>query len=66
MAHKIQNWAFIAPKFSRDLSQYFEGFVDFVKDDPAIFAHAFVYDDPNLSAYKRWTASSPMRFPLEK
>ena len=50
MKRKIQNWAFIAPKMSRDLSEYFEGILDFIKDDPSVFLHAFTFDDPNIAA----------------
>lgn len=49
MKRKIQNWAFIAPKMSRDLSEYFEGILDFIKDDPSVFLHAFTFDDPNIA-----------------
>ena len=30
MSRSIQNWAFVAPKMSRDLSEYFEGILDFI------------------------------------
>ena len=46
---KIQNWAFVAPKMSRDLSEYFEGILDFIKDDPSVFVHAFTFEDPNIA-----------------
>ena len=46
---KIQNWAFVAPKMSRDLSEYFEGILDFIKDDPSVFLHAFTFADPNIA-----------------
>ena len=49
MNGKIQNWAFVAPKMSRDLSEYFEGVLDFIKDDPSIFLHAFTFADRNIS-----------------
>ena len=49
MNGKIQNWAFVAPKMSRDLSEYFEGILDFIKDDPSIFLHAFTFADRNIS-----------------
>lgn len=49
MRRKIQNWAFVAPKMSRDLSEYFEGILDFVKDDPTIFLHAFTFADRNIA-----------------
>ena len=49
MSGKIQNWAFVAPKMSRDLSEYFEGILDFVKDDPSIFLHAFTFADSNVA-----------------
>ena len=49
MGRRIQNWAFVAPKMSRDLSEYFEGILDFVKDDPSIFLHAFTFADSNVA-----------------
>ena len=48
MDRKIQNWAFVAPKMSRDLSEYFEGILDFIKDDPSIFLHAFTFADSDI------------------
>ena len=50
MSRKFQNWAFVAPKMSRDLSEYFEGILDFIKDEPSIFLNAFTFDDPDVSA----------------
>ena len=49
MDRKFQNWAFVAPKMSRDLSEYFEGVLDFVKDDPSVFLHAFTFADRNIA-----------------
>ena len=49
MDRKIQNWAFVAPKMSRDLSEYFEGILDFIKDDPSVFLHAFTFADSNIA-----------------
>ena len=49
MKREIQNWAFVAPKMSRDLSEYFEGILDFIKDDPSIFLHAFTFADRTIS-----------------
>ena len=49
---KIQNWAFVAPKMSRDLSQYFEGILDFIKTDPSIFLHAFTFGDPDIKTIR--------------
>ena len=49
MGRRIQNWAFVAPKMSRDLSEYFEGILDVIKDDPSIFLHAFTFDDENVA-----------------
>ena len=49
MGRKFQNWAFVAPKMSRDLSEYFEGVLDFVKDDPSVFLHEFTFADRNIS-----------------
>ena len=46
---KIQHWAFVAPKMSRDLSEYFEGILDFIKDAPSVFLHAFTFADPNIA-----------------
>ena len=48
MGRSIQNWAFVAPKMSRDLSEYFEGILDFIKDDPSIFLHAFTFADSDI------------------
>ena len=48
MSRSIQNWAFVAPKMSRDLSEYFEGILDFIKDDPSIFLHAFTFADSDI------------------
>ena len=50
MERKFQNWAFVAPKMSRDLSEYFEGVLDFIKDDPSIFLNAFTFGDPDVTA----------------
>lgn len=50
MTDKIQNWAFIAPKMSRDLSEYFEGILDYVRNNPLIFVHSFTFSDPHLAA----------------
>ena len=47
---EIQNWAFIAPQLSRHLSEYFEGILDFVKDNPSIFLHSFTFADRNIAA----------------
>ena len=52
MGRKIQNWAFVAPKMSRDLSEYFEGILDFIKDDPSIFLHAFTFADSDIAALR--------------
>ena len=49
MNGRIQNWAFVAPKMSRDLSEYFEGVLDFIKDDPSIFLHSFTFADGNIA-----------------
>ena len=49
MNWKIQNRAFVAPKMSRDLSEYFEGILDFVKYDPSIFLHSFTFTDRNIA-----------------
>ena len=35
---------------SRHLSEYFEGILDFVKDDPSIFLHSFTFADRNIAA----------------
>jgi len=49
MSRKIQNWAFIAPRMSRDLSEYFAGILDCVKHRPEIFLHSFTYTQADLS-----------------
>ena len=48
-SRRIQNWAFVAPKMSRDLSEYFEGILDFVKSDPSVFLHSFTFADPSVA-----------------
>ena len=52
MSRQIQNWAFVAPKMSRDLSEYFEGILDFIKTDPSIFLHAFTFGDSDIKTIK--------------
>ena len=52
MSGKLQNWAFVAPKMSRDLSEYFEGILDFIKDDPSIFLNAFTFGDSDIGALR--------------
>jgi len=49
MGRKIQNWAFVAPKMSRDLSEYYAGILDRIKVRPEIFLHAYTFDDGDLS-----------------
>jgi len=49
MSRKIQNWAFIAPRMSHDLSEYFAGILDCVKTRPDIFLHYYTFFDTDLS-----------------
>lgn len=49
MTGKIQNWAFIAPRMSRDLSEYFAGILDCIKTRPDIFLHSYTFGDTDLS-----------------
>jgi len=50
MSKTVQSWAFVAPRMSSDLGQYYAGILDAVREDPAIFLHAFVFSDPNVAA----------------
>jgi len=52
MHRRIQNWAFVAPRMSHDMSQYLEGILDFTKDDPSIFVHALTFDDSDRTALR--------------
>ena len=52
MKRRLQYWAFVAPKMSRDLSEYFEGVLDFVKSDPSIFLSSFTFGDANIAALR--------------
>jgi len=50
MKHKIKKWAFIVPKLSRDMSEYFAGILDYIKSRPEIFLYNFTFADRDLSA----------------
>jgi len=49
MGRRIQNWAFVAPRMSRDLGEYFAGVLDCVKVRPEIFLHYYAFADSDLS-----------------
>lgn len=50
MKRKIKKWAFVTPKLSRDMSEYFAGVLDFIKSRPEIFLYNYTFADRDLSA----------------
>lgn len=48
MIENMQKWAFLVPKLSREMSDYYCGILDHIKSRPEIFLAEFTYDDKNL------------------
>ena len=47
-AAKFEKWAFILPDFSRPMSEYYAGILDFIKDHPNIILDCFTHGERKI------------------
>ena len=45
MTRQLHKWAFLQPEFSRHLSEYYAGILDFLRNHPEIVLECFGYDE---------------------